>query len=45
MWNGTALILKARPASTKITPNKAPIDISPVSAARMPSKLVVPVKP
>ncbi len=45
MWNGAALILNARPASTKITPNSAPVAIWPESASWIPAKLVVPVNP
>ena len=40
MWNGTALILKARPASTKTRPNSRPSDGAPrPNAAAMPAKL------
>ena len=47
MWNGTALILNAIPASVNTSPNSSPIDgvESRAKAAAMPLKPVVPVKP
>ena len=38
MWNGTALTLKARPASRKTRPNSRPIEVVPsrANAAAMP---------
>jgi hypothetical protein len=46
MWNGTALILKARPAKTNTMPNSSPIEQA-ITAWRWRClrKLVVPVKP
>ena len=44
MWNGTAETLKQRPASRKTRPNTRPI-FDAVTAAAMPVKLTVPVKP
>ena len=41
MWNGTALILKARPASTNTRPNSRPSDGAPrAKVAASPLKLV-----
>ena len=37
MWNGTALILKARPASMKVSPNSAPFERPAWVAAAIPS--------
>ena len=46
MWNGTAEILKARPARTKTMPNSSPVETpSRPSAGAMPPNRVVPVKP
>ena len=46
MWNGTAEILKAMPAATKTRPKiDAGAELLPWSAAAMPGKETVPVKP
>src|SRR5206468_8317305 len=43
MWNGTAEILKQKPANRKTSPNTRPMPPSPAALA-MPTKLTVPVK-
>jgi len=46
MWNGTALILKASPASRNTSPNNRPSDGAPrPNAAATPANVVVPVNP
>jgi hypothetical protein len=45
MWNGTALILKARPAITNTRPNISPVDRPSRIATATPSNRVVPVNP